>query len=65
MKPLRAVSRRQLALGLESQSTHQPAEHTHEELLQALADLLLEALGEEQGGSASVPGEDDESEDQR
>ena len=38
---------RQLGLFLEGEARHQPAEETHEALIQTLADLLLEAYGEE------------------
>lgn len=63
MKRLSGISRRQLALGLECQPKHQPAEHTHEALVQALADLLLQALGEDADQPASEPGGGDESQD--
>jgi hypothetical protein len=64
MKRSSSVSRRQLALGLQCEPKHQPAEHTYEELVQALADLLLQALGEDAADQpASEPGGGDESQD--
>jgi hypothetical protein len=53
MKPPKGVSRRQLALSLERESKHPSAEQTREEIVQTLADLLLEALGEEADESAN------------
>lgn len=53
--------RQQLSLGLETdpaQATHAPAD---EAILQALADLLLEAYGEETAPSPSPGAPDDES----
>ena len=63
MKRSDSASRRQLALGLQSEPKYQPAENTHEELVQALADLLLQALGEDADQLASEPGGSDESQD--
>lgn len=40
------LSRRQMALFREAEERYVPPENSHEVLLQALADLLLEALGE-------------------
>jgi hypothetical protein len=48
MKSPKGVSRRQLALCLERESKHPAPEHPREEIVQALADLLLEALGAEE-----------------
>jgi hypothetical protein len=47
MKQLIRASRRQLPLPLERESQPLPADSAREELVNALADLLLEALGEE------------------
>ena len=58
-----SVSRRQLALELQREPKHQPAEQAREALVQALADLLLQALGEDADQLASEPGGSDESED--
>ena len=58
-----SVSRRQLALGLQCEPKHQPVEPTHEELVQALADLLLQALGEDVSQAANEPGDADEYQD--
>lgn len=43
-RPIR--SPRQIALFREAEERYVPPENSHEALLQALADLLLEALGE-------------------
>jgi hypothetical protein len=48
-------SRRQLALSLAREVPQQTPEHIREELLKALADLLLEALGEEEDKQVSEP----------
>ncbi len=56
-------SRRQLVLDLVSAGRARPAERAPEGLLQALADLLLEALVRDE--QASVNGGRDESEDHR
>lgn len=61
-QPVR-VSRRQLPLPLERESQPLPAESAHEELVNALADLLLEALGEETERPTDEQGGGDESED--
>jgi hypothetical protein len=63
MKRPGSVSRRQLALGLQCEPKQQPTEYTHEELVQALADLLLQALGEDANQAASDPGGGDECQD--
>ena len=63
MKRQRSVSRRQFALGFECQTKHQPPAKVHEELLEALADFLLEALGEEVDEPASEQGGGNEPED--
>jgi hypothetical protein len=47
MKLPSKASRRQLLLPLERQAKQQPMEATRGELVKALADLLLEALGKE------------------
>lgn len=52
---------KQLGLFLEREASHQPAEETHEALIQALADLLLEAYGEEMHDEPKVVGGRDES----
>jgi hypothetical protein len=57
------VSTKQLALSLNREARHRPAEHTREELVRALADLLLEALGGEVVEPTRRPGGCDESED--
>ncbi len=63
MKRLPGKSRRQLALALQREALHALPQEKHEELVTALADLLLEALGvkvgEQDGGAL------DEPEDQR
>ncbi len=46
MKPLRRLSFRQLMLPLERETTIQLGEKVREEMIGALADLLLEALNE-------------------
>ena len=63
MKRPTSVARRQFALGFECQTKHQPPAQVHEELLQALADLLLEALGEEIDEPANEQGGGNEPED--
>jgi len=69
MKRPTGVSRKQLALPLDREVAHRTPEYIREELLQALADLLLEALGEEEEQQASEPaneqGEAHESENYR
>ncbi|HEY1966042.1 MAG TPA: hypothetical protein VGG59_13970 [Acidobacteriaceae bacterium] len=63
MKRLAGKSRRQLALALQRECLHPLPQEKHEELVTALAELLLEALGmkvsEQDGGGR------DEPEDQR
>jgi len=61
MKPPKGVSRRQLVLCLERESKHLSDEQTREEIVQTLAELLLEALGEDEPISAQ--GGADESKD--
>jgi hypothetical protein len=63
MKRLAHIPRRQLALALQRESMQPLPEEKHEELVAALADLLLEALGRE----VSEPngGDRDEPQDQR
>ncbi len=39
--------RRQLALNLDQEARHQPTEHVRADVVQVLADLLLEALGQD------------------
>jgi hypothetical protein len=53
MNPAMKISRRQLALSLESEPRAGLSEDVREELVKALADLLLEALGEEQNERAN------------
>ena len=47
---------RQLGLSLQREARHQLAEKTREALIPALADLLLEAYGEETGEGTKTPG---------
>jgi hypothetical protein len=63
MKPPKSVSRRQLVLCLEGENKHLTAEQTREEIVQALAELLLEALGEEVDESTDAQGGANEPED--
>jgi hypothetical protein len=63
MKSPKSVSRRQLMLSLERETKHLSAEHTREEIVQALAELLLEALGEDVDESTSARGGANESKD--
>lgn len=51
----------QLGLFLEREASHQPAEEIHEALIQALADLLLEAYDEETHDEPKAVGGRDES----
>jgi hypothetical protein len=51
-----STSRRQLALFLEREAKHPLPEETHQALVTALADLLLEALGREHHESADEGG---------
>jgi len=60
---MRSRARRQLVLYLEPEQRCRPIEHPPDGLVQALADLLLEALGEEVKEQASTKGVADESED--
>lgn len=57
------VSRRQLALSLEHRVRQRLAEPTQEEVVTVLADLLLEALGEETDEQASEQRGGDDFED--
>ncbi len=50
-----ARPRRQLALNLDQEARHQPTEHVRADVVQVLADLLLEALG--QGTTVLAAGE--------
>jgi hypothetical protein len=61
-QPIR-VSKRQLTLALEREAKPLPAENTQEELVNALADLLLEALREETDQPTNEQRGGDESED--
>ena len=63
MKSPKRVSRRQLALCLERESKHPSPEHTREKIVQALADLLLEALGAEEEEPSSQQRGRNESQD--
>ena len=56
-------SRKQLVLDLERAGKAPPAQSAPEGLVQALADLLLEALGETPRDSAKTDGGRDEFED--
>ena len=60
---MRSQAQRQLVLNLERQQRGRPMEHPPGGLVQALADLLLEALGEEVNEQASTKGVADESKD--
>lgn len=62
MKRAPRVTGRQLGLFLESRVSHQPAEETHEALIEALAELLLEAYGEEADEAHKTAGGRNESE---
>jgi len=63
MKRPTNVLGRQLPLSLKQEARHPPAVQLHEDLLNALADLLLEALGKETNNQTSAQGDHDESED--
>lgn len=63
MKRPLGKSRRQLALALQREGPHPLPQEKHEELVTALADLLLEALGMKVGEPNG--GARDEPEDQR
>jgi hypothetical protein len=65
MKSTSRPSRRQVALALERESPLPPPPDTHEALIAALADLLLEALAAERGELPSQRRDHDESEDHR
>jgi hypothetical protein len=56
-------SRKQLVLDLELAGKAPPAQSAPEGLVQALADLLLEALGERPSDSTKMDGGRDEFED--
>lgn len=55
-----STSRRQLALCLDREARHPLPEDAHQALVAALADLLLEALGDENPESARERGDRDE-----
>jgi hypothetical protein len=61
MKPSSMIPRKQLVLSLEREEPvlHLPAP-SHEELVQAIADLLLEALGTPMENVAQTPEAGDE-----
>ena len=61
MRRTSSATVKQLGLFLEREASHQPAEETHEALIQTLADLLLEAYGEETHDEPKVVGGRDES----
>jgi hypothetical protein len=61
-RAMRRQSRRQLVLELEHEERFRPLAPIPEALVQALADLLLEALSEQEN-QASAKGGVDESED--
>lgn len=63
MKPPKGGSRRQLALSLEHESKHASPKQTREEVVQTLADLLLEALGAEENEQPSEQRGRNESQD--
>jgi hypothetical protein len=63
MKPPKGISRRQLALSLECEIKNLSVDQAREEIVQTLAELLLEALGEDVNESISARGEANESED--
>ena len=56
---------RQRALLLDRETEHQPAEEIREALIQALAELLVQACGEDTGEASKTQGGRDESEDHR
>jgi hypothetical protein len=60
---MRSQARRQLILDLVPIPKRRPIEHAPDGLVQALADLLLEALGEAAMERAGIEGGGDESED--
>lgn len=57
MKRLNPSSKQQLALSLEREPRHELAPDQRAALLQALADLLLEALGATAQGAPAETGE--------
>ena len=61
MKRSATAARRQLALSLDREARNPLPEETHQAVVTTLADLLLEALGEPGGKSATEQGDDDES----
>ena len=62
MRRTSSATVKQIGLFLDREATsHQPAEETHEALIQTLADLLLEAYGEETHDEPKVVGGRDES----
>ena len=54
---------RQLALFLEPESSHPLMKETQQALVQALAELILEAYGADTGEVLPAPGGDDEPKD--
>ena len=55
MSQLMKMGRMQLQLSLEPVSVQpHPLEHVRNEAIEALADLLLEAMGQEENGSAEI-----------
>lgn len=63
MKRRANAGRRQLALSLDREVVNRLPEETHQEVITALADLLLEALGELACKAVSEQGGDHESKD--
>jgi hypothetical protein len=63
MKRTANAARRQLALSLDREIVNQIPEETQQAVIAALADLLLEALGEPASKAVSEQGGDHESED--
>jgi len=62
MGPTRDAGARQFGLALERPQHHALAKETREALIQALADLLLEAFGDDVGQAHQAEGEQDEPE---
>ena len=62
MKRTREAVTRQLGLVLERPQHHRLPEETHEALIQALADLLLEAYGDDRPNADRLRGGEDEPE---
>jgi hypothetical protein len=62
MKRTSDVVTRQLGLLLERPQHHPLTEETHEALIQALADLLLEAYGDDRSNAHQLRGGADEPE---